>query len=339
MKLPTNHWYPVLESREVGAKPLGVVRLGERMVFWRDGTGALHANADRCPHLGAALSRGAVCGDHLVCAFHGFAFDGDGQCQHIPANGSAGKIPKGMAVRSYRVREEHGFIWLWWGEPRASYPPVPFFEELTEGWRSTSFSVEWPVHYTRAIENQLDVAHLAFIHRTTIGRGGRSFVEGPYVEADTHAIKVWVTNSRDAGRPPRPMAELAAAAAGREPDLTFLFPGVWRLRISPALKHVLAFVPVDETTTRYYLRLHHRVVRNPLLAVPFETVMRLSSRHILNQDRAIVVTQTPRDSMQASEDRLVGADRAIAQFRRLHAQLLRKPAPAEEDFPPLQLVH
>jgi phenylpropionate dioxygenase-like ring-hydroxylating dioxygenase large terminal subunit len=337
MQLPQNYWYPVLESREVRAKPVGVVRLGERLVFWRDAAGFLHANADRCPHLGASLSQGSVTGGHLTCAFHGFAFDGEGQCRHIPANGANGKIPKGMAVQAYRVREEHGFVWLWWGERRTSYPPVPFFEELKEGWRSTTLSVDWPVHYTRAIENQLDVAHLPFVHRTTIGRGGRSFVEGPYVEADTQAIRIWVTTSRDTGRAPRPMAELAAAAVGRDPDLTFLFPGVWRLNVPSGMKNVLAFVPIDVNTTRYYLRSYHRI-RNPLLAWPVEAVLRLSTRTILNQDRAIVVTQTPANSMDAEDDRLIGADRAISQFRRLHAQLLNGATEGAEP-PTLRLAH
>ncbi|RYE70943.1 MAG: hypothetical protein EOO81_07000, partial [Oxalobacteraceae bacterium] len=30
-----------------------------------------HAHDDRCPHLGAALSSGAVRNDVLVCPFHG----------------------------------------------------------------------------------------------------------------------------------------------------------------------------------------------------------------------------------------------------------------------------
>ena len=110
MQLPTNHWYPVLQSREVASRPLGVTRLGERLVFWRDSKGTIHAHADRCPHLGAALSQGSVSGDRLVCAFHGFAFDGEGSCRHIPANGADGKIPKGMATKPYRVREDHGFV-------------------------------------------------------------------------------------------------------------------------------------------------------------------------------------------------------------------------------------
>ena len=78
---------------------------------------------------------------------------------------------------------------------------------------------------------------------------------------------------------------------------------------------------LDANTTRYYLRTYHRI-RNPVLAWPVEAILRLSTRTILNQDRAIVVTQTPANSMNADADRLVGADRAISQFRRLHAQLL-----------------
>ena len=32
----------------------------------------------------------------------------------------------------------------------------------------------WNVDYSRVIENQLDVSHLAFVHHNTIGRGGTS---------------------------------------------------------------------------------------------------------------------------------------------------------------------
>ena len=201
------------------------------------------------------------------------------------------------------------------------------------GWRYGTVVVEWPVHYTRAIENQLDVAHLAFVHRTTIGAGGRSFVEGPYVEADEQGIKVWVTNARDEGRRPRSQLELAAAAAGKEPRLSFLFPGIWLLDLSPRLKNVIAFVPVNEHRTRYYLRVYHRI-RNPVAAKVFETLIGLGNRFILNQDRRVVVTQTPRDSSDARQDRMIGADRAVSQFRRLHAQLLGRNKPTAEACSP-----
>ncbi|MGE3728704.1 MAG: Rieske 2Fe-2S domain-containing protein, partial [Candidatus Sericytochromatia bacterium] len=168
MQLVKNLWYAILQSKEVKKnKPLGTERLGQKLVLWRDAQGQLHCHQDRCPHLGAALSLGEICGNHLVCPFHGFEFDTQGECQLIPANGKAGKIPLGMRTQTYRVQEAHGFIWLWWGEPQAEYPAVPFFDELGSGWYSDTVIADWEAHFTRAIENQLDVAHLAFVHRTT----------------------------------------------------------------------------------------------------------------------------------------------------------------------------
>jgi len=59
-----NQWYAVLESKEVRpGKPLGVTRMGEKLVFWRDGAGKPSCLRDLCAHRGAALSLGKVCGD------------------------------------------------------------------------------------------------------------------------------------------------------------------------------------------------------------------------------------------------------------------------------------
>ena len=222
MELPHDFWYPVLSSHELGKRPLGVERLGMRLVFWRTDQGIARVNSDRCPHLGAALSKGSVRNGRLICPFHGFEFDTSGQCRLVPANGASARIPQGLELIGYPLRESHGFIWLWLGQPQGIYPPVPFFPSLETGWRHGTVIADWPVHYTRAIENQLDVAHLAFVHRTTIGSGGRSFVDGPYVEADESGIRVWVTNSLDQDRPSRTQRELCLDAEGKEPGLNFL---------------------------------------------------------------------------------------------------------------------
>ena len=333
MKLPENLWYPVLQSREIKARPVGVERLGHRFVFWRSADGALHAQDERCPHLGAALSHGTVVADHLTCPFHGFEFDAAGRCRHIPANGKAGKIPAGLALGTYPLREIQGLVFLWWGELQATYPDPPFFAELLQGWRSSTVVVDWPVHYTRAIENQLDVAHLPFVHRTTIGKGGRTFVDGPYVEADDASIRVWTSNELDPGRASLSQAELAVRMQARPASLRLLLPGLWLLNISATFKNLIAFVPINEHTPRYYLRVYHKV-RNPLLAGPFEFLVGLSNRFILNQDRRVVVTQRPLRSDEALDDRLIGADRAIIQYRRWHARALAPAATGPTDEPP-----
>jgi phenylpropionate dioxygenase-like ring-hydroxylating dioxygenase large terminal subunit len=59
------------------------------------------------------------------------------------------------------------------------------------------------VNYTRAIENQLDVSNLPFVHRTTIGRGNRTLVNGPIVELEGDVLNVWVSNEVDMGQIPK----------------------------------------------------------------------------------------------------------------------------------------
>ncbi len=334
MQLVKERWYPILLSQEVKKNsPLGTERLGQKLVLWRDSQAKLHCHQDRCPHLGAALSLGEVCGDHLVCPFHGFEFDAQGQCRLIPANGKAGKIPAGMVTAQYIVQEAHGFIWLWWGETQTEYPPLPYFEDFTQDWHYHTITADWQTHYTRAIENQLDVAHLAFVHRTTIGAGGRSFVEGPYVESDDQELKVWVFNRKDLGMEAREQKELAKLAQGTEPSLHLRFPSIWRLTISPTIKNVIAFVPINETATRYYLRAYVHT-RNPLMGKLMPKIMSLSNPFILKQDQRVVLSQRPFNSLESEADHLIGADRAISKYR----HWLRKHLEVASNETPLPLA-
>ena len=323
MQIPLNHWYAVLDSSEVRTKPVGVERFGTRLVFWRDHSGDVHALPDRCPHLGAALSLGRICGGELACPFHGIRFDGTGRCTHVPALGASVEAPQVLAMRAYPLLERHGLIWLWWGSADPDPPEPAFFPELDRKWSHGTVTTEWPVHYTRAIENQLDVAHLAFVHRTTIGRGGRSLVEGPHVEADDDGVRVWVFNRRDDGQPPREAAQLAQASRDRMPSLHFRFPGCWLLNISPRFRNFIAFVPVNEHCTRYYLRSYLRY-RNPLLAPVIHWLVSLSNRLILGQDRRVVVTQPVGSSLEAEGEHLMRSDQAIMAFRRMLARHLQE---------------
>jgi phenylpropionate dioxygenase-like ring-hydroxylating dioxygenase large terminal subunit len=314
MRLAKDLWYPVVESLEIRKNPRAARRLGVDLVLWRNAAGEVVAQEDRCPHLGASLSLGSIENDCITCPFHGMRFNAQGRCMLVPSMGASATLPEALRARTFPTREAHGFVWLWWGdEPPATN--VAFFGEFASGWTWYTTQVEWPVNYTRAIENQLDVAHLAFVHRTTIGAGGRSRVDGPYVEADDEGIRVWVTNRRDDGAPPRATADLAAASAGREPSLHLMFPGLWKLNISPGFKNFIAFVPIDEGRMLYYLR-SYLPNRWGVIGWLFHRLTRWSNRLVLGQDRRVVVTQTPVSSIDARNDHLVGADRAIIEYRK-----------------------
>ncbi len=80
-----NQWYPVLPSWAVAGAPVGITRLSENLVLWRDEKGAVHAVEDRCPHRGARLSLGWNLGDRLACWYHGVEVDGTGTVRNVPA--------------------------------------------------------------------------------------------------------------------------------------------------------------------------------------------------------------------------------------------------------------
>ena len=319
-----NQWYAVLESTEVKKnRPVGVTRLGEKMVFWRDQAGKVACLADLCPHRGAALSIGEIKNDCVMCPFHGFEYDASGRCTVIPANGRSAPVPKAFQARSFPVREEHNFIYVWYGEPRDSYPPAPFFEDLGEDFSYTCDQDPWPVHYSRAIENQLDVFHLAFVHRTTIGRGNRTISDGPLARLTSALMDIWVYNRLDDGQTVA-LKPSEVTEPQRSPFLRFLFPNLWMNRISDDMRIVVSFVPVDEENCKIYLRYYQRFVRLPVLRDLVNWSTKMGSRVILGQDKRVVITQRPLKTDIRMDEKLIPQDRPIIIYRQHRRELIEK---------------
>lgn len=317
-----NHWYVVLESNEVGKRPTGVTRLGAKLVFWRDRAGKVCSAVDRCPHRGVALSVGAIEHDHLQCPFHGFEFDSTGKCVLIPANGRNGVIPNAMHLETYPAYEAHGYIWIWWGNQVPEDLPAPeFFDNLEDTLAYGSAHDRWDAHYSRVIENQLDVVHLPFIHRNTIGRGNRSLVDGPVVEwKGDKMLYTYVFNRVDDGTAPRKPSELSPKTA-TSVHLEFIFPNLWQNYISENVRILAAFVPVDEEHTILYLRFYQNFMRLPLLGQLFARLAMPSNVYIAHEDRRVVVTQQPKASGLKIGEILIQGDLPIIEYRRKRAAL------------------
>jgi len=322
-----DQWYAVLDSKQVGREPVGVTRMGEKLVFWRDNAGKVSCLRDLCAHRGVALSKGKVIEGALQCPFHGFAYDASGAAVVIPANGGQTPVPSRFKVHAYPTYEAHGFIWIWWGaEPPADLQPPSFFDDITPDFSYGSAHDLWKAHYSRVIENQLDVVHLPFVHYNTIGRGNRTLVNGPVVEwLDKNRFRVYVFNEVDHGQTPRKAEEITPPYPPFH--LEFLFPNLWQNHINADVRVVAAFVPVDNEHTLLYLRFYQRFMRIPglrelvnVLAMPFNVL-------VAHQDRRVVITQRPKPSALRSEENLIQGDRPIVEYRR-RREALRQAAAA-----------
>lgn len=163
-------WQPVANSADLPVgKIIGYRLFDTDLVIVRFESGLLAAE-DSCPHKGARLSRGNMCGEELQCPYHGWRFSPDGACTNIPSLLDPPKDKLRLShLRNFPVQERYGMIWVQM-EPDASIklPDVPEFED--PNWTflvgpATPFKAGW----RREVENYLDMTHFAFAHATTLG--------------------------------------------------------------------------------------------------------------------------------------------------------------------------
>lgn len=163
-----NCWYIAAEAGEVGRQPLGRIILDEPVVLYRKEDGAAVALEDRCCHRRAPLHKGEVVGDALQCGYHGFTFGADGACIKVPGTDHP---PKNARVRSYPICEKYRWLWIWMGEPARADPRlIPDWHHNDDpAWTSTGSLIPVKANYLLLVENLIDLSHVAFVHKGTIG--------------------------------------------------------------------------------------------------------------------------------------------------------------------------
>lgn len=161
-------WHPVLRARKLGRKPVRVMLQGQALVLFRTERG-IAALRDMCPHRAASLSGGRVVGGEVECPYHGWRFNGEGRCTHIPLH--EGEVPRRFVPR-WEARESHGLIFVTRDAALAGPIPLPVWD----GQPSVQVILESEAVATvaDACENVLDPVHTLFVHKGLIrsGSGG-----------------------------------------------------------------------------------------------------------------------------------------------------------------------
>ena len=164
-----HYWHAVAAVADVDDGPLRVELLGEALVIVRLAD-TIVAFPDRCPHRSARLSDGQVVDDELQCPYHGWRFDGTGQCALIPALGADSPAAKRVQLSAPVTRVAYDLVWVALEAPRADLIEVP-------EWDAPGITAVWlPAMRVRVgagqfIDNFLDFAHFPFVHAGTFGAG------------------------------------------------------------------------------------------------------------------------------------------------------------------------
>ena len=163
-------WWPVALVSEVDTGPQETLLLDKPLVVFRGEGGSHYVTDAVCPHRGASLALGKVCGETIACPYHGWQFEGgSGRCVRIPALGEAqNRIPRDGGVKSYRSQVLWGIVWTCLDDTAPFN--IPGIDEISRpGWRMASKMTPQNTNMLFSSENFCDVAHFAFLHLKTFG--------------------------------------------------------------------------------------------------------------------------------------------------------------------------
>ncbi len=237
-------WYVAADASKLSHRPVKLRRFGLDLVLWRNDARQPSCLRAACPHRGADLSAGKVRGGCLECPHHGFRFDSGGTCRLAPSEGATGRIPPRLRAETIPVREEHGLVWLWWGSNEPVGDP-PWFPTLGPDSSVVTVADTYPCHFTRYMENGLDVHHFAFVHHRVLPFVG-SQVEIKTAELVGDLIRTEGTLSPSPGERWRHESSFVVGS---------YFPGLIHLD-TLGLELLVGACPVDEEATwvaaRYY---------------------------------------------------------------------------------------
>lgn len=165
-------WYQLGYSWEfeAGAPPESRRFFGEDWVIYRTEGGELVVNEAHCPHLGAHLGFGGkVCGERLVCPFHGWEWNADGSNAHVPY-GPRDSVRNRIAQLVSREIDHQ--VFAWW-DPRGREPFLglalrtdPSDAELLLPGPAEALvfpNVAYPPQLP--LENGVDFAHFKYVHK------------------------------------------------------------------------------------------------------------------------------------------------------------------------------
>jgi 5,5'-dehydrodivanillate O-demethylase oxygenase subunit len=162
-KLLRRYWQPVAVSEDVPiGKAVPIRILHEDLTLYRGHSGQPRLIAGRCAHRGTVLHIGWVEDDCLRCRYHGWEYDGTGQCVEMPAEDPS--FPPRVRITGYPAADYAGLVFAYLGDGPA--PPLPHKVELDreDGVKWTETKV-WPCNWFQRLENAVDPVHVSFVHR------------------------------------------------------------------------------------------------------------------------------------------------------------------------------
>jgi len=181
-------WQPVYRSDDLKAGRAMALRImNEDFTLYRGRSGAPFVVGARCAHRRTRLSVGRVEGDCIRCLYHGWKYDGGGECIDQPAEPVG--FTKNVRIASYPTREYLGLIFAYLGGGRQ--PELPRFPEFESAGLLEIEMFVRACNYFNGLDKACDPLHAFFTHQDP-----RMKVDVRSIAADESEFGVTIKTSR-----------------------------------------------------------------------------------------------------------------------------------------------
>ncbi|UKO97281.1 aromatic ring-hydroxylating dioxygenase subunit alpha [Nostoc sp. UHCC 0870] len=316
------HWYPVSPIEDIDPqRPTPITLLGLRLVIWKPQSSETYrVFLDQCPHRLAPLSEGRVDDKtgNLMCSYHGWQFDTQGVCTHIPQAENPEIVTKNQdnfCVTTLPVRQANDLLWVWpdaKSTELADQTPLPLSPQIdaSKGFVWSSFVRDLAYDWQTLVENVADPSHVPFSHHGVQGRREQAKpIPIDIVQSTPDLIEVNVSRNLKSTIIFEPPCRLEYAIsfgdAGKQVGLiTYCIP------VSPGKSRIVA-----QFSRNFAKKLHrftprwwdHINNRNPVL--DGDMVLLLQQEQILQQKQLT-------ESWKTAYQMPTSADRLVIEFRR-----------------------
>ena len=138
---------------------------------------------------------------------------------------------------------------------------------------------------------------------------------------DKNEFKMWVYNQKDDGKTV-PIKPADFPPEYKTIYLHFKFPHIWQNHLTDKARVFIAFVPIDEKHTKFYMRFYQKYVKIPIFKGFVNYLGKRFSILILHQDRRVVITQQPIKTQLKMGESLIQGDVPIVTYRRRREELM-----------------
>jgi phenylpropionate dioxygenase-like ring-hydroxylating dioxygenase large terminal subunit len=311
------YWYPVAQVGDVAGAPVARRLLGVDIVLWRtaDGAATLHGAVDRCPHRDARLSVGWVDGCALVCPYHGWEYGPEGKATRIPQLDAGTPIPPQARLETVQVAERYGWVWACLStDPALALPEIPEYDD--PAWRAIHEpDSDWACPAVLLLENNIDPAHIAFVHRGSFGTPVRPEVPVAEVDRQAHGLRTRYVVPVES-RPGEEGATVRTTTTQVHGPLLALI----RITYPDGLVHLMikACTPVDDRVTRQL----QTVVRNDGEADrPAADVIAFDDQ-VWTEDKAVLETAHHDWFLDLTANVHIKVDRPSIEYRRFMSDVV-----------------